>query len=111
MANQEAYKIPVSRLRFDEAINCRHSNIKTLGLVPEIARSDKTIRRYLHDGKMPPELLDRIAKHLDVSPDYISGQRDRDIDKIQDADLRETPEKRSACRTLPLSFQTAGRYL
>ena len=37
---------------------------------------------------MPPDLLDKIAKYLDVHPDYLSGVYHKKADKIEDAYLQ-----------------------
>lgn len=79
MANKESLKIPVSRDRFMEALKYRKTSIFKLGEVPEIERTEKTIRRCLKQGTMAPDLLDRIGKYLDVHPDFLSGKYDESI--------------------------------
>ena len=96
MANKEASKIPVNRERFNEAMKLRKTSIRKLGEDCKIDRNEKTIRRYLSEGKMPPDLLDRIGKHLNVDPDYISGihgmevknKNDEHIESVLNSQLR-----------------------
>ncbi|MDD7772393.1 MAG: hypothetical protein PT958_06515 [Firmicutes bacterium] len=88
MANKKVEKVPFSRERFMQALNYRNSSIRKLGNVPEIERDEKTIRRYLHDGEIPPALLDRIGKYLDVHPDFLSGTYDRPVEHIEDETVR-----------------------
>lgn len=42
---------------------------------------------------MPPDLLDNIAKYLNVHPDYLSGVYDQEADKIENAYLRHLYRK------------------
>lgn len=89
MANREAHKIPINKKRFLEILRLRNSSIRKLGeAYKEIQRTEKTIRRYLNAGEMPPELLDKIAKYLDVHPDYLAGVYDQKADQFEDAFLR-----------------------
>lgn len=82
MANKEAPKVPFSRERFMQALDYRKSSIRKLGKVPEIDRDEKTIRRYLRNGTIPPELLNRISRYLDVHPDFLSGKYDQSVEQI-----------------------------
>lgn len=72
-----------------EVLRLRNSSIRKLGeAYEEIERTEKTIRRCLNNGEMPPDLLNRIAKHLNVHPDYLSGVYDDKADRIEDDFLR-----------------------
>lgn len=88
MANKKVARVPFSRERFMQALEYRNSSIRKLGKVPEIDRDEKTIRRCLHDGEIPPALLDRIGRYLDVHPDFLSGTYDRPVERIDDDILR-----------------------
>ena len=88
MANKKVAKVPFSRYRFTQALDYRKSSIRKLGKVAEIERDEKTIRRCLHNGEIPPALLDRIGRYLDVHPDFLSGTYDRPIERIQDETVR-----------------------
>ncbi|CAI9393113.1 MULTISPECIES: hypothetical protein [Bacillaceae] len=84
MGNKKARKVPINKERFIEVLKHRSCSIRKLGeAYEEIERTEKTIRRCLDDGEMPPDLLDRIAKYLDVHPDYLSGAYDEKADKIE----------------------------
>lgn len=77
MANKTAQKVPINKQRFLEVLKLRECSIRKLGEAYEqIERTEKTIRRCLNIGEMPPDLLDRIAKYLNVHPDYLSGVYD-----------------------------------
>ena len=89
MANKETPKVPINRDRFFEVLKARGSSIRKLGeAYNEIQRTEKTIRRCLDEGKMPPDLLERIARFLNVHPDYLAGIYDEKADRIEDAYLR-----------------------
>ncbi len=89
MANKATRKIPVNKEHFIEVLKLKNCSIRKLGeAYDEIGRTEKTIRRCLDSGEMPPDLLDRIAKFLDVHPDYLSGAYHEKADKIEDAYLR-----------------------
>lgn len=89
MTNKKTKKIPVNKQRFMEVLKLRNCSIRKLGEAYEkIQRTEKTIRRCLDEGDMPPDLLDNIAKYLDVHPDYLSGVYDQKADRIEDAYLR-----------------------
>ena len=89
MANRETPKVPINRERFNEVLKTRNSSIRKLGeAYNEIQRTEKTIRRWLDKGEMPPDLLNRIARFLNVHPDYLAGVYDEKVDRIEDAYLR-----------------------
>ena len=90
MGNKTTRKVPVNKKRFMEILELRNYSIRKLGkgkAYDAIERDEKTIRRYLDSGEMPPDLLDNIAKHLDVHSDYLAGVYDNKADKIEDAFL------------------------
>ncbi len=89
MGNKSARKVPVNKERFMEVLKLRNCSIRKLGdAYEEIERTEKTIRRCLDTGEMPPDLLDKIAKYLNVHPDFLSGVYDDKADRIEDAFLR-----------------------
>ena len=89
MGNKTARKIPVNKERFMEVLWLRNCSIRKLGdAYEEIERTEKTIRRCLDNGEMPPDLLDKIAKYLNVHPDYLSGVYDDKARQIEDSYLR-----------------------
>lgn len=89
MGNKSTLKVPVNKARFLEVLKLRNCSIRKLGdAYEEIERTEKTIRRCLDSGEMPPDLLDKIAKYLDVHPNYLSGAYDDKADRIEDAFLQ-----------------------
>lgn len=89
MGNKSTATVPVNKKRFMEVLKIRNCSIRKLGdAYDEIERTEKTIRRYLDKGEMPPDLLDKIAKFLNVHPDYLSGVYDTKADQIKNAYLR-----------------------
>lgn len=89
MANKRKCKVAFDRKCFEEVLNKRSSSIRKLGEVSGgVGWSEKTIRRALYDGKISPELLDDIARHLDVDPDFISGKYHRNAETYKDPHVR-----------------------
>lgn len=89
MANKEKDKVSFDRKCFEEALKLRNSSIRKLGKVTGgIGWSEKTIRRALIVGQISPELLDDIARHLDVDPEYLSGKHHRKAEKYEDPNIR-----------------------
>lgn len=90
MANRTLQKVPINKERFFEVLKLRKCSIRKLGEEYEqIGRTEKTIRRCLDDGRMPPDLLDRIARYLNIHPDYLSGVYDDKLNRMKDEDSRE----------------------
>lgn len=89
MGNKSARKVPINKKRFMEVLRLRNCSIRKLGnAYEEIERTEKTIRRCLDKGEMSPDLLDKIAKYLDVNTDYLSGVYDDAADCIEDSFLQ-----------------------
>lgn len=89
MTNKSVQKVPVNKRHFLKVLKLCNCSIRKLGEAYEqIERTEKTIRRYLDSGEMPSDLLDRIAKYLNVDPDYLSGVYDDKADRIKDKHLR-----------------------
>ncbi|NLW92560.1 MAG: hypothetical protein GXY34_13305 [Syntrophomonadaceae bacterium] len=104
MGNKETLKIPVIRERFEEALMLRKTSIRKLGDISEIERTEKTIRRYLSKGEMPPDLLDRIGKYLNVDPEYLSGGYGRGLDKIEDKYTRTVLRSQLKAERFPYPY-------
>lgn len=89
MGNKATKKVKINRDRFMEVLKERKCSIRKLGeAYSEVQRTEKTIRRCLHDGEMPPELLENIARYLKVHPDYLLGVYDEQANKIDDPFLK-----------------------
>ena len=84
MANKPKDRVPVSRERFKQTLRDKGFTIKALGQAREIDRSEKTISNYIMAGEMPPDLLDRIGRYIDVDPDFLSGVYDRRFEEIKE---------------------------
>lgn len=90
MGNKATMKVKINRDRFMEVLKERKCSIRKLGeAYSEVQRTEKTIRRCLHDGEMPPDLLNNIARYLNVHPDYLAGVYDKKADKIEDKILKK----------------------
>ena len=77
MANKELSKVYINKERFIRTLKSKKKSFRKLGsgdAYNVIQRTERIIRQYVTDEKMPPDLLKRIAQYLDVSPDYLSGQ-------------------------------------
>ena len=59
---------------FKWAIHKQGWSIRRLGADRDIGKTDKTIRRAVKAERIRPELLDRIARKLDVYPPYLAGR-------------------------------------
>ena len=89
MANKKKNKIAFNRKCFEEVLKKSNSSIRKLGDVcGGVGWSEKTIRRALSDGKISPELLDDIARYLNVDPEYISGKYHRIAESYKDPHVR-----------------------
>lgn len=90
MANKEIKKVKINKERFMAVLKERKSSIRKLGAAyTEIDRTEKTIRRCLDEGRMPIDVLEKIAKYLDVHPDYLSGAYENKADEIEDLYLQK----------------------
>lgn len=59
---------------FKWVIHKQGSSIRKLGADVGISKTERTIRRAVESGSIRFELLDEIAKKLDVHPDYLAGK-------------------------------------
>ena len=90
MGNKSLKKVKINRDRFMEILKERKCSIRKLGeAYDEINRTEKTIRRCLNNGEMPPDLLNSIARYLNIHPDYLAGVYDEKAKSIQDEYLRK----------------------
>lgn len=85
MANKKSKKEPFQWERFLAAKRRAKISITKLGSKDDgIGWSEKTIRRAKADGKISPEILETLAKRLDIDPDYLRGKYDHFYDLIAD---------------------------
>lgn len=84
MANQKVKTVPLSKDRFREARKLRKMSLAALSETPGIDRTEKTLRRWIRRGEIPPDLLDSIGNALNVDPKFISGELDRIAERIED---------------------------
>lgn len=83
MANKEAPKKKFSRKRFFAAMALRNTSIRKMGANEGgVGCGEKTIRRAANSGLIKKELLEAIAKYLDVEPDYLTGKYDERFSKL-----------------------------
>ena len=83
MANKKTPKKTFSSSCFDAAMKLRGTSIRKLGAIEGgVGWSDKTIRRARKSGEISAELLDALAKLLDVAPDYLTGKYAGDFSKL-----------------------------
>lgn len=59
---------------FMQTLKEKKSSIRKLGRNEKIINSERTIRRSLNAGEMSRDLLNSIAKELDVYPAFLSGE-------------------------------------
>lgn len=84
MANKKMQTTKISRDCFLRVMREKGYTVERLGMIPQIDRSAKTIQRCLSTEEMPPDLLERIGKFLDVDPTYLSGEYDRKFEEMKD---------------------------
>ena len=94
MARKKSKKVPIRYDRFMNTLKEKGTSIRKLGKERAIDRDEKTIRRYHAAGEMPPDLLDRIARFIDVEPTFLAGEYDNYYEKVKDSlgnpeDLRQ----------------------
>ena len=83
MANKKSKKEPFQWERFLAAKRRAKISITKLGSRDDgIGWSEKTIRRAMADGEINPEILEALAKRLDIDPDYLRGKYDHVYDLI-----------------------------
>lgn len=77
MGNRKSKKESFKWERFIDAKKRAKISIRQLGASEGgVGRSEKTIRRAKSDGEIKPELIEALAKRLDVAPDYLRGEYD-----------------------------------
>ena len=69
MANKELYSINVNSEAIKNAIQETGTSIRRLS--KEVGVGDRTIRSYLERGRMPPFLLSKICKAIEVTPSSV----------------------------------------
>lgn len=84
MANKKIDRVPLKRDSFLRIIHEKGYTVEKLGEETSLERSGKTIQRCLSSGEIQPDLLDRIGRLLDVDPLYLSGEYDRQYEKLKD---------------------------
>lgn len=91
-------KLPLNHDRFYEALKYKGVSIDQLALI--VDRNKRTLYRYLKEESIPEDVLEDIARVLDVHPDFLSGVYDRKAAQMDDRLLRllylyyVTPEKK-----------------
>ena len=92
MANRKSERVIVDKAWFMNVLKQKKVSIRDLDRDEAqkiVDRNEKTIRRHLDSGEMPPDLLNRIGKYLNVHPDYLAGKQYRTIMKIDDEHIQE----------------------
>lgn len=86
MKKGESITVNFSSKRFNQAMKLRKMSIRKLSN-PDTGCGipDSTIRRAKREQKIKPTNLDTIAKYLDVRPQFLSGQYDKECDRIGEA--------------------------
>ena len=84
-----AKKTPVNKAIFNRIIYSCGYSVRKLGSLNEIPCTEKTIRRSLNEGRMNPEFLDAIAKHINVKPELLSGELHQKAESYEDDAFRK----------------------
>lgn len=75
-------KIDFNAKRFQEALDYNRLSLRQLNTDNVAMVSEKTIRRAKKEGKINPDILDRLGKRLNVDPRFLSGACDSIADSI-----------------------------
>ena len=79
---KESSDVKIIKKRFQDTINYRGISIRELGRDEYIDRTEKSIRNYRDNESIPKDVLERIARCLNVEPAFLAGDYDRLWDKI-----------------------------
>ena len=79
---KESSDVKIIKKRFQDTINYRGISIRELGKDEYIDRTEKSIRNYRDNESIPKDVLERIARRLNVEPAFLAGDYDRLWDKI-----------------------------
>lgn len=79
---KESSDVKIIKKRFQDTINYRGISIRELGRDEYIDRTEKSIRNYRDNESIPKDVLERIARRLNVEPAFLAGDYDRLWDKI-----------------------------
>ena len=80
--------VPIEKKFFMQTLKKKKSSIRKLGSNDKIINTERTIRRALNAGKMSRELLNSIAKELNIYPAFLSGEIYLSICSIKDDVIR-----------------------
>ena len=64
--------VEVKKNRFFIILKSRNLSIQKLA--DKTGYTRQGISKAIHAGKMDPKMLDDIAKYLDISPDFLTGE-------------------------------------
>lgn len=112
-----AKKVHIDSDCFYAALKLRGSSIRKLGAVDGgIGCDEKTIRRGLKDKQVSRDIMERIARGLNVDPDYLSGRYHDAARKCADERLREIWQRQLTPDRYPYLFaqqrdRSDGHYL
>lgn len=80
--------VTIDKEFFMKTLREKKSSIRKIGENDNVINSERTIRRALNAGEMSRNLLNSIAKELDVYPAYLSGEIYLSICSRKDDELR-----------------------
>ena len=104
MKDKKANRIPINTRHFKEVLKLKGVSYRDFDkdeAYSIIGVTNGPIRYYLKEGAMPPDLLDKIAKYLNVHPDYLSGMLHDKADRIEDVYLRRLSKKHLTAEKYP----------
>lgn len=102
MKDEDAEKIKINKDWFIKVLKERGFSIRKLGeAYDDIERTEKTIRTHINNGEMSSDLLERIAKYLNVHPDYLAGKYAEKVDRIKEPALKRIAESHFRAENYP----------
>lgn len=88
MPRGEIFKVSVDKDVFMSVVKECGSSLIKLGECDKIECSERTIRRSLNRGEIPPRYLEQIAKYLNVDTRLLSGELHKQIESYKDDFIR-----------------------
>lgn len=96
-------KIQFNPQRLEDARKTSGKKRSYRSIAEEIDVNERTIRKSCKDGLITPELLDKLARALNVDTAYLMGEFDLFYDQLNDEEIRRKyKEIRYKSHTPPL---------
>lgn len=102
--------VTIEKEFFMQTLKKKKSSIRKLGSNDKIINTERTIRRALNAGEMSRDLLNSIAKELDVYPAFLSSEIYLSICSIKDEVVRNFALSSLRINNYPYFIQEKDEY-